>query len=533
MLVQNNGTFNLNSGAILQNASVEVGSGGLLNLGGGTFGSSPAIKIDAGGVFQVNGYSPTVGLMNLAGTLTNNASGNATVTVNGNLLQTAGAIQNGVGPLTLALPNNVASTFGGTNTYSGTTAISGGTVTALSAGAFSPNSAYTFTNVALDVNGQSATMGSLAGTGGSLALSNIGLLTVGGNNQSTSYNGPLSGNGVLVKVGTGTLTLSGGGTNTGGINLLAGALTINATNGLSTGSFLSVTGNSTFNLNASQSLGYFAGSPTAVVNFNNNPTLSVETSNLDTYFSSNSTGSAVLVKLGTGNLNIGIGTADTSRNTNTALTVDANAGLLTLVKAPGVNAIGGPLNINGGTVVLAASEQIADASVVTLTSGALNLAGFSETIGGLTGTGGTVNLGGGTLNVAQASGTSWGGSLTGTGSFAKAGAGTLTLTGVGGYGGTFTVNGGTLTLQGSLNATGFTANAGGTLLFNNASAGLDAGTLLANSGGTVQYSGATIGNGYLRGAGIHAILAGATSTFNGITTYNSTTIAQNGPGQLK
>ena len=59
------------------------------------------------------------------------------------------------------------------------------------------------------------TFGGLSGSGGTIALQNNAAaplavnLTVGGNNQSTTYGGLLSGLGAITKTGTGTLTLTG------------------------------------------------------------------------------------------------------------------------------------------------------------------------------------------------------------------------------------------------------------------------------------------------------------------------------------
>src|SRR5204862_1069945 len=66
------------------------------------------------------------------------------------------------------------------------------------------------------------TIGSLAGTGGSVVL-NAGL-TTGGDNTSTAFGGVISGVGSLTKNGTGTFTLSGANTYSGGTTVNAGTL---------------------------------------------------------------------------------------------------------------------------------------------------------------------------------------------------------------------------------------------------------------------------------------------------------------------
>ena len=127
------------------------------------------------------------------------------------------------------------------NTYTGTTLVSGGTLKAGVAsvagvsGAFGNNSAVTLTNTAgvtLDITGFNTQIGSLTGGGASGGNVTLGAatLTVGGNNENTTYGGIISGaNGVLTKTGTGVLTLTGANTYTGGTNINGGFLDVNST----------------------------------------------------------------------------------------------------------------------------------------------------------------------------------------------------------------------------------------------------------------------------------------------------------------
>ena len=48
----------------------------------------------------------------------------------------------------------------------------------------------------------------------------------------------------------------------------------------------------------------------------------------------------------------------------------------------------------------------------------------------------------------------------------------------------------------------------------------------------MEYNAATVNGGYLRGPGTHVVLPGGASSFNGVTTYNSTVFQQNGPANL-
>jgi autotransporter-associated beta strand protein len=89
-------------------------------------------------------------------------------------------------------------------------------------------------NAVLDISSHNApgvTIGSLAGVGSVLLGANT--LTIGSNNQSTTFSGVIQGTGGLTK--TGTLTLTGSNTYTGNTTVTAGVLGINNKRGSGTG----------------------------------------------------------------------------------------------------------------------------------------------------------------------------------------------------------------------------------------------------------------------------------------------------------
>lgn len=120
----------------------------------------------------------------------------------------------------------------GTNTYTGTTTVNGGTLRAGSAGALPSGSAWTVgTGAFFDLNGFSGTAGSLSGAG---TVTNDGgtatTLTAGGNGADSTFSGVIqdgSGTTALTKQGIGKLTLSGINSYTGATTVNAGTLTVN------------------------------------------------------------------------------------------------------------------------------------------------------------------------------------------------------------------------------------------------------------------------------------------------------------------
>lgn len=168
-----------------------VGSGNTENLG--------AIRIEANSVI---GATSSVVL----GGDTSLGSNNGTGTINAAITQSTISGVTKVGAQTLAL--------GGTNTYTGTTTISAG-------------------NLQLGIGG---TTGSLST---SSAITNNATLTINRSNavvQGTDFNSVISGTGTFVQAGTGTTTLSGANTYSGGTRANAGTLVLSGTRANQAGS---------------------------------------------------------------------------------------------------------------------------------------------------------------------------------------------------------------------------------------------------------------------------------------------------------
>ncbi|NCW51837.1 MAG: hypothetical protein EBV89_11380, partial [Betaproteobacteria bacterium] len=118
----------------------------------------------------------------------------------------------------------------GTNSLRGTNLISGGTLRAGTAQSFGLNAALVLSNalgVTADFNGFNQTIGSLAGGGasGGTVLLGTNNMTLGTANANTSFGGLIDGSGSVIKVGTGTQTLTSANTYSGGTFLNAGGIT--------------------------------------------------------------------------------------------------------------------------------------------------------------------------------------------------------------------------------------------------------------------------------------------------------------------
>ena len=148
------------------------------------------------------------------------------------------------------------------NSYTGTTTVSAGTLDLSNQNAVQ-NSTVMLSGGGLvfdsSVTGNAFTLGGLAasssGPGYDLALQdnaattpNAVTLSVGYNNTDTTYAGVLSGQGSLVKIGTGMLTLTGSNIHTGGTQLNAGTLSF-ANGSLGATGLIDFTGTSTLQWN--------------------------------------------------------------------------------------------------------------------------------------------------------------------------------------------------------------------------------------------------------------------------------------------
>ncbi len=132
----------------------------------------------------------------------------------------------GSGSLTQIGPNGLI--LSGANTFNGSTIIAGGTLLLTNGNALQNSTVLpSGGQLSFDTtSSHSFTLGGLAGSGGvdlgQSHFSNFVDLFVGNNNTDSMFSGVFAGTGEIIKIGTGTLTLTGN--NSGFLGILGGAV---------------------------------------------------------------------------------------------------------------------------------------------------------------------------------------------------------------------------------------------------------------------------------------------------------------------
>ncbi len=518
-----------------------IGDGGVAgNLGKAT--NAAANLVLGGGTLQYTGatastdrnFTLNTGTTSAINVTTNN------LTISGASTATTGAlIKNGAGTLTLS----------GANLYTGLTTVSAGTLAygannVLSTGAVTVNGATAVLDLSSNQSDSVGTV-TLAG-GGSITGSGTSTLTSTGSfaMQSGSVSAILGGTGIaLNKTTAGTVTLTSANSYTGATTISAGTLVAGTNSALSTdGAFgnaataitLGDAATTTNNSSVSLLIGgaFDVGRDITVAD---QATSGTYTIGGNTAASSTFSGAIALNKNltitaitgGTVNLTQSISNAS---GTNTAFITGAGTSNVVLNNATTNSFAPTLFSISSGKLTLGASDQIADATNLTVGAGVFDLgASHNDTVaavilngGSITGTG-TSALTGSSYDVRSGSVSAI---LAGSGiTLTKTTAGTVTLTGANSYTGATTISTGTLQL-----GNGTTGNDGtitSASVVNNANLTYNR---FATSG--LTYGGVISGSGTVTKTGVGTQTLSGVNTYTGSTYINEGTLSVTGTGVL-
>jgi autotransporter-associated beta strand protein len=470
-------------------------TGGLTKSGPGTLVLASSLQTFTGGItisggtLQI-GNAGTAADLRFAGNIVNNSvftfdhSNNLSTAIR--ISGTGTFVKNGTGTLSL---NNL-------NTYTGGTVVNAGILILGVGSALPAGSAYTVNGGTLSLTNFDPTLGSLAGTGGTVSIGTR-TLTIGDGSSTVAAAAITGTTGRLVKQGTGTLTLSGSNNFGGGVTVTAGTLATGSNNALPTSGDVSILGGTLDLAGTSPTIG--------ILSFDRPATAARTVANSGASNASLTVNGGITFNGGNTPIHISAGLNSASGQ----LTVDDPTGFSFELPSPPVlsgrisgpggltknssfltialsasNTYAGPTIVNGGAILLAATNTLPATTAVTLNSASLNLApanntnitagNYNQTIGSLASatSDSGINLGSATLTVGDATSTTFAGQLAGTaGQLVKQGAGTLTLSGLNSHTGGTTVNGGTVLLAGigkvSADGSPLAVNTGGTLNLGN------------------------------------------------------------------
>ena len=349
-----NGGTTVNQGVLAYLNKAAVSATGTVSTAAGA-GVSLGIKTGDSAYYETTDVD-TLLTSGTLGNITVNASGLAGIdTTAGDVSytftgsSTRGLAKSGTGTLTLT----------GSNTYSGPTALYGGTLAISSAANLGDDSA---TNSIIFGSGTLLSAAGSYNLGTNRAVSLVSAGTIQVDADTVTIDGAVSGAGSLTKTGDGTLLLSGNNTNTGAVTVSAGTLKSGSASSFATTGALSVATTGTFDLGGFDatvaSIANVAGTITDSGAGSGTDTLTVTAQNVD--------GTSVLItdngtrKIKVSLTSSGGGAYDTTTNVNNTYSGGLVLGNLMRAKVP-AGTVGtpgaivsgglgrGPITINGGT----------------------------------------------------------------------------------------------------------------------------------------------------------------------------------------
>lgn len=461
-VIRNISGSNTLSGAVTLSSATTLGAdAGNLTLSGTISGTATNLStIGAGNITLSNTLNLTTGSLVIGSTGNVTLSGSASNVLNGATINS--------GTVTLAKT-------GGATALSGTITVGDGTGTdTLRLGGSSQIASTANVSLAssgvFDLNGNTNTVAKIDGAVGSSVTLGAGSLGVSGASES-SFAGTITGTAAssISKSGTGRLSLSGNNTGfSGTVNLSGGIINASGTasNILGTGNVnVSGSGNlelqggaivaNTMTLNSTGT----GSQDGAIQNISGNNTVSGNLTLAGASRIQSDSGTLAL----TGNISLGANTLNVGGAGNTTVSkVIAGTGGLTKdgvgdLRLSASNTFTGNTTINAGSLTLGANNVLANNNIVSLGSlGTLNVNGFTDTIGSISGSGNLDFGSGGTGALTLSSGASvFGGQYLGTGELIIGAGASLTL------GANFTNTSLKITLAGgTLNLAGYTGTLG-------------------------------------------------------------------------
>lgn len=417
------------------------GTGNVIDLGASgsnTLTTNGILAVGSSGILTIQRSGGT-------GTLVAGSTGtNSELVIAGpQSISISAPISNGVGNSALTYSGTGTLNLSGDNTYSGATTVNSGTLVVGSATALGAAGKALNVNGAgtLNFNGFDYTVGALNGDNGNATITNSGAtvksLTVGSGNATGTFAGAITGNLSLAKIGSGTLSLLGTNTYSGGTSITGGGSITNiAANSFGAGQ-ITFTGNSTLQT----VYGDATLANNVVVNSGATATLSLLTQFYDMTFNGVLSGDGtVRATAGNGGANF----ANTSNSFTGTIIVDGGSGLSVSSLGSSSNAIqlgatttAGTFTYNGGATLsrgLVMAGTTGAATVNASGAGALTLSSFSATGSGAK----TLTLGG-----SSSASNNMAGNIVNNGgntSVTKSGSGKWILSGSNSYSGT-TING--------------------------------------------------------------------------------------------
>jgi fibronectin-binding autotransporter adhesin len=534
---QDAGTWTL-TGANTYTGTTTI-SAGKIKLGvANALPSGSAVTVT--GTLDMNTYSDAIGSLAGGGTVDNvSGAGTPTLTVGGDNTNTtfSGALQNTTGNLALTKTGTGALTLSGTNTYTGATTVSAGTL--LVTGSLASGSAVTVSNTAtLSGNGTAAGTVSVASgatlapgsaTGVSIATLNTGAVTfVSGSTYSVDLNGTTPTFDKLNVTGTATL---------GNATLTVASIANAAVNKVYTivsatsvsGTFLGLANGSIFSQQSRNFQITYTSTTVTLTdvtgNVNGTKTWTGGGTDANWTTAANWGGTAPLP----GDNLVFAGVTNLSPNNDYA--AGTSFGSISFSSGSGTFVVGGnALTLTGGATALVSNAVTGTMTVNNNLTFSTAAPTISSASGGTLTLGGTVANGGLLVTAAATGAINLSGNLSGGGGLTKTAAGTLTVSGANSYSGATTVSAGTLQLgsNGALGSTsGVLVTAGAVLDLN----GQNYATLIPLTlNGTGIASGGALINSNATGATYAGLitLGGASSIIGGTGTINisnTTTIA--------